>query len=297
MVRGRLKRAAVVDIDPVAGKAFDPEIPQGDVAAIGKMERLAAAPEDGRAIRLRSLNDDRSILRPGHVGQIHPALDSRPAPAAGPSPGVSCSIAVPQLPRIGDTNLRRVHADKRTQEQTSVEHTETRYRHLLISHRHRLVSSSAPISGLSSRGCPSISSSRASGSRHGGVHDLVRRSRQMQIRRGPDRRKRPIMSLKQIAERSDIAVGLIAHPRAAEQVVGDDQPVVGEDRADQAVQPALRIVDRVVQDPAVLRVDGHDAGLRGPRDEVVAGHAADAVDTARCPRGADCRVAARRRSR
>lgn len=58
---------------------------------------------------------------------------------------------------------------------------------------------------------------------------------------------------RQIPVQTDRTAGLHPHRRAAEQVVDDGQTLIVVNQTDQPLQAAVRIVDRVVGDQAVLR--------------------------------------------
>ena len=72
------------------------------------------------------------------------------------------------------------------------------------------------------------------------------------------------------------AGGFIANRWSAQQVVCDQKTVIIMNQPEQTPQSIGRIVDCIVDDPAIARVVRHDAVLGGARDEVIP------HDTARC---------------
>src|SRR5207249_1870601 len=78
----------------------------------------------------------------------------------------------------------------------------------------------------------------------------------------------------------DVAAALVPDRRAADQAVGDEQTVVVMHQADQPPQPALGIVNRVVDDPAVPGVVCQDTVLWRASGKAVPHDAAGAVDRA-----------------
>jgi len=73
----------------------------------------------------------------------------------------------------------------------------------------------------------------------------------------------------EIFYKPDVAVRLVPDFRATEQIVGDKQAIVIKNNPNQASKTAVRLVDGVVENFAILGIDGDNASFGGPCDEIV----------------------------
>lgn len=81
-----------------------------------------------------------------------------------------------------------------------------------------------------------------------------------------------------VAAELDLRRGLDPHFRPAQEVVGHHQALVIVDQADQAPEPASRIMNAIVHDAAIAGVIGKDAVFRAPHHEVIAHDAPRGMD-------------------